>query len=74
MKNMIRQNRTACAQNIKSQIQTANSCGTSLITQFSWVFHFHLTEICQLEMFCTTVVTAQKGHLGGCSPEIFLHD
>jgi len=31
-------------------------------------------EICLFEMICTTVVPASKGHLGGASPWIFLHD
>ena len=26
------------------------------------------------EMICTTVVPVSTGHLGGASPEIFLHD
>jgi len=53
---------------LQNLILRIRSCGTSFKTQSSWVFEFHLTEICQMEMFCTTVVPAPKGHLGGASP------
>jgi len=53
---------------LQDLILRIRSRGTSFITQSSWVFHFRLTEICQAEMFCTTVVPAPKGHLGGASP------
>ena len=43
---------------------------TAFITQCIWGFHFHLTNG-QVEMFCTTVAPAPKGHLGGASPYFF---
>jgi len=58
---------------LQNLILHIRSCGTSFIPHSSWVFHF-LTEICQMEMFCTTVVPAPKGHLGGASTSIFSYD
>jgi len=49
-------------------ILLTRSCGTALITQHSWLLHFRQAEICLVEMICTTVVPAPKGHLGGVSP------
>ena len=43
-------------------------CVTAFITQHSWLLHFRQAEICLLEIICTTVVPAPKGHLGGASP------
>ena len=53
---------------LKNLILRTRSCGTAFITQRSWLFHFHQAEICLVEMFCTTVVPASKGHLRGASP------
>ena len=53
---------------LKNLILRLRLCGTCFITQSSCFFHCHLTEICQAEMFCTTVVPAPNGHLGGASP------
>ena len=39
-------------------------CGTAFVTQNSWLPHFCQAEICLVEMICTTVVPALKGHLG----------
>ena len=52
---------------LQNLILRIRSCGTIFITQSSWVSHFHLTEICQVEIFCITVVQVPKGHLG-CQP------
>ena len=38
---------------------------TAFITQNSWLLHFDKADICLIEMICTTVVPASKGHLGG---------
>jgi len=37
-------------------------------------FSFPSEHDSQVEIFCTTVVPVSKGHLGGASPEIRLHD
>jgi len=60
----------SCSENFIFQhlILRTRSCVAGFITQHSWFVHFRLTEICQTEMFCTTVVPAPKGHLGGASP------
>jgi len=58
----------------KNLIVRTRPCGNAFINQNSWLIHFHETEICLFEMICTTVVPASKGHLGGASPQIFLHD
>jgi len=39
-----------------------------------FLFSFPTHHAGQMEMFCTTVVPVSKGHLGGDSPYIFLHD
>jgi len=44
------------------------------MTQNSWLLHLSQEEICLVEMICTTVVPASKGHLGGASPLIFLQN
>jgi len=41
-------------------------------TQFA--FLFPPDQNGRVEMFCTIEVPAPKGHLGGTSPSIFLHD
>jgi len=53
---------------LQNVILRTRSCSTGLITQHSWLLHFHLTEIFQTEFFCNTIVPASKGHLGGASP------
>jgi len=47
------------------------SCGTAYITQFSWLLHFHPTQMCWVEIMCTSGGTIPKKHLGGASPWIF---
>jgi len=37
-------------------------------------FSFQSDQTGLFQMICTTVVPVQKGHLGGASPYIFLHD
>ena len=66
----------SCSKNfiLQNLILRARSCGTAFITQHSWLPHFRQAEICLVEMICTTVVPASKGHLGGASPQLFLHD
>ena len=65
---------------IENLILRTRSYGTALITQHSWLLHFRQAEICLVEMICTkvvptvVVVPASKGHLGGASPQIFLHN
>jgi len=53
---------------LKNLILRTRLCGTAFITQHSWLLHFCQAEICLVEMICTTVVPAAKGHLGGASP------
>ena len=53
---------------LKNLILRTRSCGTVFITQHSWLLHFRQAEIYLVEMNCTTVVPASKGHLGGASP------
>jgi len=53
---------------LKNPILRTRSCGTALITQHSWLFHFHQAEICLVEMICTGAVPAPKSHLGGARP------
>jgi len=52
----------------KNLILRTRPCGTAFITQHSWLLHFRQAEICLVEMICTTVVPALKGHLEGASP------
>jgi len=52
----------------KNLILRTRPCGTTFITQHSWLHHFRQAEICLVEMICTTLVPASKGHLGGASP------
>ena len=47
----------------KNLILRTRPCGTAFITQHSWLLHFRQAEICLVEMICTTVVPASKGHL-----------
>jgi len=58
----------------KNLILRTRPCDTAFFTQHSWLLHVRQAEICLVEMICTTVVSASKGHLGGVSPSIFLHD
>jgi len=60
----------SCSENfiLKNLILRTRSCGTAFITQHCWLLHFGQAEICLVEMICTTVVPAPKGHLGGASP------
>ena len=60
----------SCSEDIflKNLILRTRSCGTVFIAQHSWLLHFRQAEICLVEMICTTVVPASKGHLGGASP------
>jgi len=53
---------------LKNLILRTRSCGTAFITQHSWLLHFLQAEICLVQMICTIVVPASKGHLGGASP------
>ena len=53
---------------LKNLILRTRSCGTAFITQHSWLLHFRQAEICLVEIICTTVVPASKGHLEGASP------
>jgi len=53
---------------LKNLILRTRSCGNAFITQHSGFLHFLQAEICLLEMICTTVVPASKGHVGGASP------
>jgi len=66
----------SCSENfiLENLTLRTRSCGTAFITQQSWLLYFRQAEICLVEMICTTVVPASKGHLGGASPETFLHD
>ena len=41
---------------LKNLILRTRSCGTTIITQHSWLFHFGQAEICLFEMICSTVV------------------
>jgi len=58
----------------KNMILRTRPCGSAFIIQHSWLLHFHQAEICIVEMICTIVVPTSKGHLGGASAVIFLHD
>jgi len=51
---------------LQNLIIRTRSCGTGIITQSSWVFHFHQRGL--VKMFCTTVVSVSKEHLGGDNP------
>jgi len=53
---------------LKNLILRTRLCGTAFITQHGWLLHFRQAEICLVEIICTTVVPASKGHLGGASP------
>ena len=44
------------------------SCGSAYITQLSWLLHFHPTQMCRVEIICTSGGTIPKRHLGGASP------
>jgi len=52
----------------KNLILRTRPSNTAFITQHSWLLHFRQAEICLVEMICSTVVPASKGHLGGASP------
>ena len=60
----------SCAEDfiLKNLILRTRSCGTAFITQHSWLVYFRQADICLVEIICTTVVPASKGHLGGASP------
>jgi len=53
---------------LQNLILRTRSCGTAYITQHSWLFHFRQTEICRVEIMCTSGVPVPKRHFGGASP------
>ena len=49
---------------LQNPILRTKSCATCFITQSGWVFHFHLTEICQLKHFVPHQYQFQRGISG----------
>jgi len=46
-------------------ILRTRSWGTAYITQLSWLLHFHPTQMCWVQIMCTSGCTIPKRHLGG---------
>jgi len=42
--------------------------GTACVTQLSWLLHFHPTQMCRVEIMCTSGGTIPEKHLRGASP------
>ena len=59
---------------LQNVILRTRSCSTSVISQHSWLLHFHPTEICRAEIMCTSGVPVPKRHFGGASPWILWYD
>jgi len=52
-------------------ILRTRSCGTAYITQLSWLLHFHSTQMCRVEIMCTSGRTIPKRYLSRASPYFF---